>query len=269
VVANVAQTGPHFSAEALTLRFNFLNPVSGFRQLFSVKSLYNMGLALVKILLIAFVLFLLLRRQVDTILSLSSVSVESFAVWLFHLLFTLAITVTVLFIAVAALDYVYQHHTYEKAMLMTKKEVEDEHKNQELPAVVKGAQRRKMRELTLLRMMAAVPNASVVITNPTHVAVALEYSPDKMAAPRVVAKGLRLVAERIKAIAAENGVPIIEKPEIARDLYKHVKVGQFMPGRLFGAVAEILAYLYRIGNDRIRNAVQTAAPVRNAQPRSP
>lgn len=255
VIANVAQTGPNLSMQALELRFNLINPVNGFRHLFSLHSIYDMGMALLKILLIGFILYLIIRKQIPALMSLSSWSLQSFGFWLLRLLFMTAMAVVSFFIVLAAIDYAYKRYNYEKNMMMTKKEVEDEHKNQELPAIVKGAQRRKMRDLTLSRMMAAVPHANVVITNPTHVAVALQYDPETMSAPQVTAKGLRLVAERIKEIAGENGVPILEKPEVARGLYKHVKVGRQIPSQFFGAVAEILAYLYKLGNQRMRRTV--------------
>jgi len=255
IIATVAQTGPHLSMDALEPKFTFLNPVSGMKRLFSFNTIFTMGMDLLKILLIVIVLYVVLRNQFSTMMTVSSWSLESFVSWMFKLLFFTAITVATVFVILAALDYAYRHYTYEKTMLMTKKEVEDERKNQELPAMIKGAQRRRMRDLTMLRMMAAVPDASVIITNPTHVAVALQYDPGKMSAPRVTAKGLRLVAERIKEIAREHDIPILEKPEVARSLYKNVKVGQQIPSQFFGAVAEILAYLYKLGNQRIRQTV--------------
>lgn len=256
IVANIAQTGPFLSMKTLEPKWGGLNPINGVKQLFSLNSLYKLGMSLLKILLIVTVLYVVLRRQIPALMSVSTWPLESFGPWLLGLLFFTAITVVVVFIVLAAIDYVYQHRKYEQGMMMTKKEVEDEHKNQELPAVVKSAQHKKMRELTLARMMAAVPTASMVVTNPTHVAVALQYDPEKMSAPVVTAKGLRLVAERIKQLAREHGVPILEKPEIARSLYKHVKVGQTIPSQFFGAVAEILAYLYKLGNQRIRQTVE-------------
>ncbi|MFH0880877.1 MAG: EscU/YscU/HrcU family type III secretion system export apparatus switch protein, partial [Lentisphaerota bacterium] len=147
-----------------------------------------------------------------------------------------------------------------------RKEVEDERKQQEPSPIVRNAQRKKMREMSFMRMMAAVPKASVVITNPTHVAVALEYDAENMNAPKVVAKGLRLVAQRIKSIAREHNIPVIERPEVARDLYKHVKIGQEIPGRFYSVIAEILAYLFKIGQGRIREQVTARNNAARPQP---
>jgi flagellar biosynthetic protein FlhB len=137
-------------------------------------------------------------------------------------------------------------------MMMTKEEVKEERKSYEPSPLMKKAQRKKMAELTMLRMMAAVPNADVVVTNPTHFAVALKYDPDTMAAPVVVAKGKRLVAQRIKALAREHGIPVLERPPLARALYKYVKVDRPIPSQFFQAVAEILAYLYRLKQGGLR-----------------
>jgi flagellar biosynthetic protein FlhB len=255
VVASIMQTGFYFSLGPLEWKFAFINPINGLKQLFSPTTLFNVGTAILKVLLISAVCYILLKERFLILPTMLTSEPELSFGWLFRFVFRLAITVVVLFILIAVLDYVFRWYRHEKSLMMTKKEVEDERKNQELPAVVRGAQRRKMQELTLTRMMAAVPRSTVVITNPTHVAVAIEYHPETMNAPRVIAKGLRLVAERIKAIAHENNIPIIEKPEVARELYKTVKVGREVPGKLFGAVAEILAYLYKLGNKRVRDAV--------------
>lgn len=253
VLSTVAQTGLFFSMEALNLKFGALNPVNGAKQLFSTQSLYNIGTALLKILLIVLIMWVVLHNRILQFTSLMWASPAMIFAWTMKTIFLLAMTVVVLYSSVAALDYVYRWYTFEKSIMMTKKEVEDERKNQELPSILKGAQRRRMRELSVQRMMTAVAQATVVITNPTHVAVALEYSPEKMTSPKVVAKGLRLVAQRIKRIAKENGVPIIERPEVARDLYKHVKIGREIPSRFFGVVAEIMAYLYRLGQGSLRS----------------
>lgn len=262
LTANLVQTGPYFSTETMAPKFAELNPIAGFRRLFSLQSVFELVLSMLKIGLIVFVMYLMLRKRTLEMMSLPTVSAGSTAAWLFGLIFRVSMTVVVLFSIVAVADWWFRKWRYERSMMMTRKEVEDERKNQEPSPLVRGVLRRKMRELTMSRMMASVPNAHVVITNPTHVAVALEYNPDTMPAPKVVAKGLRLVAERIKAIAAEHSVPIVERPEVARELYKHVKVGKEIPARLYGAVAEILAYLYRLGRGRIREAVQgRPAPV--------
>jgi flagellar biosynthetic protein FlhB len=178
--------------------------------------------------------------------------VRASAIYIFKTVLMMAWAVTVLAIIIAILDFIYQKRKHEKSLMMTKEEVKEERKSQEPNPQLKKVQMRKMRELTMMRMMAAVPDSTVVVTNPTHVAVAIQYDPETMKAPRVVAKGLRLVAERIKRIARENDVPIIEKPPLARKLYKEVKVGREVPSGLYGAIAELLAYLYKIGNARIR-----------------
>ena len=259
IVANIAQTGPYMSFETLAWKFSALNPVNGFKHLFSFNSVVSLVFSMLKVLLIVFVLYLVLKKRILEIASLSWVSVGALTTWVFQLIFRMSITVVSLFLFLAALDWCYRKYKHERDMMMTKKEVEDERRNQEPSPVVKSAQRKKMRELTMSRMMAAVPRASVVVTNPTHVAVALEYDPESMAAPKVIAKGLRLVAEKIKRIARENDIPVIERPEVARDLYKNVKLGREIPARFYGAIAEILAYLYKLGHGKIRDTIGNKA----------
>ena len=259
IAASMAQTGPYLSFETLTWKFSSLNPAKGLKKLFSFHSVVSLILSLLKVALIVFVLYIVLRKRLPEIASLPWVSVGALTAWIFRLIFRMSITVIALFLFLAALDWCYQKYKHERGMMMTKKEVEDERKNQEPSPVVKSAQRKKMRELTMSRMMAAVPRASVVVTNPTHVAVALEYDPATMTAPKVIAKGLRLVAEKIKRIARENDIPVIERPEVARDLYKNVKLNKEIPSRFYGAIAEILAYLYKLGHGKIRDKLGNKA----------
>jgi flagellar biosynthetic protein FlhB len=160
--------------------------------------------------------------------------------------------VLALFAVVAVLDWIKEKRKYEKSIMMTKQEIRDEHKNQESSPQVKQRMRRKMRELSTARMMAAVPDATVVITNPTFLAIALKYDASVSSAPIVVAKGKRLSAKRIRRIAEENKVTIIERKPLARAMYNQVEVGRPVPAAYYEAIAELLAYLYRMGDAHVR-----------------
>lgn len=147
---------------------------------------------------------------------------------------------------VAALDFAYQKFKYRKSLMMSKQEVKQEHKQREGDPLLKARMRSLQREMSRKRMMADVPKADVIVTNPTHIAVAIKYDADKMAAPRVVAKGADLLAQRIKEVAKKNGIPMVENVPLARALHKSVKVGGSVPRALYQAVAEVLAYVYRL-----------------------
>ena len=247
IIANVAQTKPYFSMKTLELKLSPLNPVKGFKKLLSVQSFVTLLIALLKMALILVTAYVIIRPISHMFAGLVNVSSEATFGWVLSLIYRIILTVAVLFSLVAAIDWCFRKRKYEKGIMMTKQEVKDERRQYEPSPLIKKAVARRMRELSLSRMMAAVPDATVIITNPTHVAVALKYDPAKAASPRVTAKGLRLVAERIKRIARENNVPVIERPPLARELYKNIKVGNEIPARLFGAVAEVLAYLYKLG----------------------
>lgn len=247
LVSNIGQKGFFFELKPLEWKVSGLNPINGFKKLFSLESVVTFGFSFIKVILIGAVLYFGLRRRLPEFTYLPEATVLGFAEWTFRLLYSLLLRVVLLYAAVALVDYVYRYFKYEKSIMMTKEEVKDERKQYEPNPIIKKNQRKKMREVTMLRMMAAVPRASVVVTNPTHVAVALEYRPDTMEAPRVVAKGLRLVAQRIKELAREHDVPVLERPELARALYKDVEIGREIPSRFYEAVAEILAHLHRLG----------------------
>lgn len=247
VVANVAQTQPYFSVKALKWKLSELNPMKGIKRLFSFQSTTKLAISILKVALIATVIYLMTHKHLNTIMGLFCVPSAVSAIWSFKMVYKMTITVTVVFVLIAAMDWCFRKYRYEKGLMMTKQEVLEERKQEEPSALIKRVRMKRMRELSMMRMMAAVPNATVIITNPTHVAIALEYDPKTMDSPKVTAKGLRLVAQRIKRIAKENNIPIVERPVVARALYKHVKLGGFIPGRFYEAVAEILAYLHRIG----------------------
>ena len=258
LLANMGQTKPYFSMKPLAWKFGGLNPIKGLKQLFSAQTLVTFAFSMMKVALVATTLYVVMRGRVQELVSLQFMEVGQSASYIFDTILRMAWVVTVLAIIIAVLDCIYQRRKHEKGLMMTKEEIKEERKSQEPNPLIKKAQMRKMRELTTLRMMAAIPDSTVVVTNPTHVAIAIQYDPATMDAPKVVAKGLRLVAERIKRIARENDIPIIEKPPLARSLYREVKVGNAVPAQFYGAVAELLAYLYRIGNTKIREKLTAA-----------
>jgi len=247
VAATMSQTGPFFELKPLEWKWSSLSPINGFRNLFSMQSVVNLGFSLLKLTIVILVIYFATRNRVMEVTGLTYMTAGSFIKWTMTLIYDMTLAVVVLYIIIAVIDWYYRDYRYEYNLLMTKQEVKDEHKQQEQNPIIKQAQRKKMRQVSAAGMMAAVPKATVVITNPTHVAVALEYESDSMGAPKVVAKGLRLMAERIKAVARENNVPIIEKPELARALYKNVEIGKEIPAQFYEAVAELLAYLHRLG----------------------
>ncbi len=251
LVGSMAQTGPFYSTKTLKWKFSALNPVSGWKKLFSKQAIENMVLTLVKIALFATAIYLTVRSNLSVILDLKDMSGMWPFAWMFGLIFRITLAVVCIFTIIAVVDWVLKKRNYEKKLMMTKQEVKDERKQYEQNPFVKKAQMKKMRDLSLSRMMAAVPEASMIVTNPTHVAVALKFDPETMAAPVVVARGVRLVAQRIKRIAHEHGVPVLERPPLARALYKRAKLGQPIAADFYEAVAELLAYLHRIGRQRV------------------
>ncbi|MEI6211072.1 MAG: EscU/YscU/HrcU family type III secretion system export apparatus switch protein [bacterium] len=247
IAGTMVQTGPYFSMEALKKGLAELSPAQGLRQLCSPQAFIQLLLSVLKMAAVVLTAYFVCRDQIPFLIGLQDVGLASSASWIFHLIYRLALTICVVAIVIAALDWILKKRQHEKSIMMSKQEVKEEFQQYEPSPLVRKALNRRMRQLTLSRMMAAVPNANVIITNPDHVAIAIEYDAKSMSAPKVTAKGLRLMAERIKTIARENNVPIVRRPETARALYKHVKVGQQVPSQFFRAVAEILAYLHKLG----------------------
>ena len=251
-LATVAQTKPYFQPEVMKLKFDALNPVNGAKQLFSKDSIVKLLLSMLKVAVISLVVWGAIHKQLGELTFLNRLEVNDGVRWFMLLLIKICIRVLGLFMIVAVLDWIKEKRKYEKSIMMTKQEVKDEHKNQESNPQVKQQLRRKMREMSAARMMASVPDATVVITNPTFIAIAIKYDAASGGAPIVLAKGKRLTAKRIRAIAEENNIAIIERKPLARAMYNKIEIGKPVPAAYYQAIAELLAYLYRIGNARVR-----------------
>ncbi len=246
LLAGVAQVGLRFTPKALEFKPDKFNPVSGMKRVFNVRGVMRMLFSVAKLAVLGLVLWITLRGDFGTLLNLSRVDIPVAAgVMLDSVLRLLWVVASVLFVLGVG-DLVYQRWQHAKDLRMTKQEVKDEQKSVEGDPLIKGRIRQAQRKMARLRMMQEVPKADVVITNPTHAAVALQYDQEVMAAPRVVAKGWNEVALRIREIASENGVPLYEDPPLARGLCRAVEVGDEVPVRFYQAVAAVLSHVYRM-----------------------
>jgi flagellar biosynthesis protein FlhB len=251
IASTVVQVGMLNNEEALELKFDRLNPVEGFKRLFSLRSAIEGFKSVLKIICIAVVVWFVVRGQLTKLPLLSAFSIEQIIVYSGELPLKILMTVGIFMAVLAAADYFFQRWELEKQMRMTKQEIKEEHKSREGDPMIKARIRRIQRELANKRMMTDVPKADVIITNPTHIAIAIQYDPIKMAAPRVVAKGAGAVAERIKAIARENNIPIMENKPLARTIFKTLKIGATIPRELFTAVAQVLSYVYKLKRKKV------------------
>ncbi len=242
---NYAQVGFIFSKKALQPDLKKINPLSGIKKLFSLRSLVEFLKGILKLTIIAYICYRVITDQLDMYFMLTDNTVIGSVIILGKMVFKMTMYVGLALLVMAMADFFYQRWDYNKNLRMTKQEVKDEHKQQENPEIkshVRSAQRKLMRS----RMMAAVPDATVVVTNPTFLAIAFKYEPVNPAdAPTVVAKGKRKMAQRIKDIALEHDVPIIENKPLARDLYDVCEVGLEIPIMYYQALAEILAKIFK------------------------
>jgi flagellar biosynthesis protein FlhB len=251
-IASFAQTNLFFKTEVLKPNFKGLNPVSGAKQLFSKESIIKLGLSLLKVIVITLVVWGVLHKQLTELVVLHRLTIVDGIQWFMSVFTKIVWRVLALFSVVAVLDWIKEKRKYEKSIMMTKQEVKDEQKGQESSQMVKQQMRKKMRDLSMSRMMAAVPDATVVITNPTYIAIAIKYDKAVSDAPIVVAKGKRLTAARIRQIAEDSGVSVIERKPLARAMYSQIEVGKAVPPGYYKAISELLAYLYRMGDTRVK-----------------
>ena len=246
IAANVLVSGWVFSPKAMEFNLGKLNPISGISRLFSMTSLAELVKAILKGGLIAGVAGWMIWHQRDAILGLAVEPLDAAMAHFGQITLLTFVAAAAAFGLIVVMDVPFQLWHYHKSLRMTKEEVRQESKEMEGDPQIKARIRSLQREAARRRMMQAVPKADVVVTNPMHFAVALKYEERTMSAPLVVAKGSQLVAERIKELARENRVPIVEAPPLARALHRHAEVGETIPGALFTAVAQVLAYVYQL-----------------------
>jgi flagellar biosynthetic protein FlhB len=245
IVANVSQFGFLFTTKVLIPKFEKLNPIKGLKNLFSIKKLVEGIKTTLKVFIAFFVGFKIFLDFFDEMPKLALMDFFNQIRWIEEKIILIILSMLAVFFVFAVIDLIYQRYSYKKSLRMSKQEIKDEYKQTEGNPEIKAKIRQLQREMSKKRMMAEVPKADVVITNPTHYAVALRYDKTKDDAPRVIAKGVDNVALKIKEIAREAGVMIVENPPLARELYRLVDIDETIPPKLYKAVAEILAYVYR------------------------
>jgi flagellar biosynthetic protein FlhB len=251
LLSNIVQVGFLFSTKAIAPKFSKLDPLKGFGRMVSKQALVELIKSLFKIAVVGCVTYFTVKGELNQIIPLMDKEVWSIMTYIGSVCFKILLRTSWVLIVLAVIDYVFQKWDFMQEAKMTKQEVKDEFKQREGDPLIKSRVRQAQREMAKRRMMEAVPKADVVITNPTHLAIALEYNTQNMAAPQLTAKGSRLMAERIKAIAQENNIPIVENKPLAQALFKGVEIGQEIPAVFYKAVAEVLSYVFRLKNKRI------------------
>jgi len=246
LIANIFQVGFQIQTEAMVPKFSKLNPISGMKRFVSLKSLVELAKSIMKILFIGSIAYLLVKNDMEAFPSLIHQEVGQILVFIARVSLKICFFVCLALIVLAVLDFIYQRWQHEEDLKMTKQEVKDEHRQSYGDPKVKARIRGIQLEMARRRMMEVVPEADVVITNPTRLAIALKFDAREMIAPRVLAKGAGYVAQRIREIAEENQIPIVEEKPLAQALYKMVELGDYIPAELYRAVAEVLAYVYRL-----------------------
>ena len=250
IVASLMQTGFLLTGEPLKPKFSKLNPISGFKNMFSKKSFVDLLKNLAVVTVIGFIGFLYVRDNYDKILQISNTYLPSLGGQVQDLVVGIFFQVSLVLVIIAAADYFVQFKFHQKDLRMTKQEIKEEYKQMEGDPQIKSKIKQKQREMATRRMMASVADATVVITNPTHISIALKYEEGNNEAPKVVAKGADLVALKIKEVAKENDVPIMENKPLARMIYEQVDIDREIPQEMYQAVAEILAMVYKLKNKK-------------------
>lgn len=246
LVVHYAQVGPLWLPDKLGFDITRINPISGFQRMFTILNASRMGFGLIKIGLVAGILLMGVWTRWESILALGAAGVETVGQFVWTTMIDLCRNVAAALLILSAIDYGFQRWKYEQDLMMTDEEMREEMKMMQGDPQIKSRRRRVQRELAQQRLHSDVPKADVVVTNPTELAIALKYDPLTMKAPIVLAKGASLVAARIRKIALENGIPIVERKPLAQALFKQVEIGQPIPVTEYAAVAEVLKYVYQV-----------------------
>ncbi len=246
ILASVLQVGAQITLKAIAPKFNKISPLTGLKRLFSTQSLADFLKSMAKLIIVGIVGYITYMDRITEINGLSVATPEAILEYNFTVVAEVSGKIVLALVAIAIFDYLYQRWHHEKQLMMTKQEVKEETKQTEGDPQLKARIRQIQREMSNARMMQEVPKADALIVNPTHFSVAVLYDRDVMEAPEVIAKGADHMALRMRTVARENSVPILERPELARDLYANVEVGATIPERFYKAIAEILAFVYRL-----------------------
>lgn len=248
LLVSIVQVGWKVSTKPMKPELSKLNPLNGFKRIFSKDSLFELVKSILKIVIIIYIAYTSIKDNANDLFALYDLGLNQAVALVGTLIINTGIKISIVYLVIGLADFIYQKHKFNEDMKMTKQEVKDEYKNTEGDPQIKGRQRRKMQEVSQKRMMQDVPKADVVITNPTHFAVALKYEAEVSSAPVVLAKGEDYLAQKIKEVARENKIEIVENKPLARMLYHNVDVGAEIPPELYQAVAEVLAAVYKAKN---------------------
>ena len=246
ILASVLQVGVRITLKAIAPKFNKISPLTGLKRLFSTQSLADFLKSMAKLIIVGIVGYITYMDKITELNGLSVATPEAILEYNFTVVAEVSGKIVLALVAIAIFDYLYQRWHHEKQLMMTKHEVKEETKQTEGDPQLKARIRQIQREMSNARMMQEVPKADALIVNPTHFSVAILYDRDVMEAPEVTAKGTDHMALRMRTVARENSVPILERPELARDLYANVEIGETIPERFYKAIAEILAFVYRL-----------------------
>jgi len=252
IVVNVAQVGFIFSAHSLEPSLGKLSPIKGLGRLVSKRTAVRFAMSMAKVAIIALVAYYTVKAFLPRLLTLPGLNFVEVIGLGAHLMFLLGLRLAGVLLVLAIIDYAYQKYQMLQDLRMTKEEVREELKRMEGDPTMRQRRRQVARQLAAQRMSQAVPKADVVVTNPTELAIALKYDHENMAAPKVVAKGAGYIAQRIRELANENGVPIVERKPLARALFKACDIGDYVPADLYRAVAEVLAYVFELAGKGYR-----------------